>query len=252
MIFHTGGHVADGRHVPRRDVHEPVRDLRLRHRVDARRGDARTRGARRRRRCIGSVIGAFIIGGDLPLRHADGDPGHEATRSKDGVGPGADHRGELLATRSPRCTCSSSSAAIFVCCLSIMTSTIRLCFGMARDDQLPGSQAPGQGEPAAAHAGRGPASRSACSRPSRSCSSPAPAIIAIAATGMIYLSYFLGNLAFMRARLRGWPRTAAPFSLGRWGMPITVLGLCGAAGCWSTSPGRARPRTRRRTRPGRS
>ena len=29
------------------------------------------------------------------------------------------------------------AAAIFVCCLSIQTSTIRLCFGMARDDKLP-------------------------------------------------------------------------------------------------------------------
>ena len=33
--------------------------------------------------------------------------------------------------------------------------------------------------------------------------------IAIAATGMIYLSYFLGNIAIMRARLRGWPRPGA-------------------------------------------
>ncbi len=29
------------------------------------------------------------------------------------------------------------AAAIFVCCLSIMTSTVRLAFGMARDNQLP-------------------------------------------------------------------------------------------------------------------
>src|ERR1700735_4501268 len=29
------------------------------------------------------------------------------------------------------------SAAIFVCCLSIMAATIRLCFGMSRDNQLP-------------------------------------------------------------------------------------------------------------------
>ena len=32
------------------------------------------------------------------------------------------------------------AAAIFICCLAIMTSTIRLCFGMARDDQLPVSR----------------------------------------------------------------------------------------------------------------
>ena len=32
------------------------------------------------------------------------------------------------------------SAAIFVCCMSILTATIRLAFGMARDDQLPFSK----------------------------------------------------------------------------------------------------------------
>ena len=32
------------------------------------------------------------------------------------------------------------SAAIFVCCLSIMAATIRLCFGMARDNRLPFSK----------------------------------------------------------------------------------------------------------------
>jgi hypothetical protein len=50
-------------------------------------------------------------------------------------------------------------------------------------------------------------------------------IVAIAATGMIYLSYFIGGLAVLRARLRGWPRAKAPFSLGRWGIPVSLLGL---------------------------
>src|SRR4029078_6591395 len=31
------------------------------------------------------------------------------------------------------------AAAIFVCCLAIMTSTIRLCFRIARDDALSGA-----------------------------------------------------------------------------------------------------------------
>ena len=74
------------------------------------------------------------------------------------------------------------------------------------------------------------------------------AIIAIAATGMIYLSYLIGNLALLRARLRGWPKTKAPFSLGRWGLPIDdPRASSGAAGCSSTSRGRARRRTRART-----
>jgi hypothetical protein len=54
--------------------------------------------------------------------------------------------------------------------------------------------------------------------------------IAIGATGMIYFSYFLGNLALLRARLRGWPRQKAPFSLGRWGLPLTILGLAWGGG----------------------
>ncbi len=42
---------------------------------------------------------------------------------------------------------------------------------------------------------------------------------------MIYLSYFLGNIVIMRARLRGWPKTRAPFRLGRWGMLVNIVAL---------------------------
>jgi amino acid transporter len=116
------------------------------------------------------------------------------------------------------------SAAIFVCCLSILAATIRLCFGMARDNQLPVS---------------GPLSRVSPSlhTPVWTCVvvallSAIPFLkysgagtIAIAATGMIYLSYFLGNLVIMRARLRGWPKATAPFRLGRWGIVVNVVAL---------------------------
>ncbi len=55
-------------------------------------------------------------------------------------------------------------------------------------------------------------------------------IIAIAATGMIYLSYFLGNLAIMRARLRGWPRTArrSGWAAGAWWSTSSALLYGGA------------------------
>jgi amino acid transporter len=49
--------------------------------------------------------------------------------------------------------------------------------------------------------------------------------LSIAATGTIYLSYFLCNLRVAFARRRGWPHTPAPFSLGRWGMLVTILAL---------------------------
>src|SRR3989442_2755608 len=51
------------------------------------------------------------------------------------------------------------------------------------------------------------------------------ATIAIGATGMIYLSYILGNIAILLARFRGWPKESAPFRLGSWGTIVNILGL---------------------------
>lgn len=115
-------------------------------------------------------------------------------------------------------------AAIYVCCLAIQTSTIRLAFGMARDGKLPGSRYlksvhPGLHTPIWA-----------CIVIGFLAALPmlyyaGAATIAIGATGMIYLSYILGNLAILLARLKGWPKDAAPFKLGSWGVPINILGL---------------------------
>jgi hypothetical protein len=49
--------------------------------------------------------------------------------------------------------------------------------------------------------------------------------ISIAATGLIYVSYFMCNAGVMRARMRGWPHTRAWFNLGRWGKLINALAL---------------------------
>src|SRR2546429_356012 len=119
-------------------------------------------------------------------------------------------------------------AAIYVCCLAIQTSTIRLAFGMARDGKLPLARYYNKVSPTlhtpvitclvvgalAAlpfiyYAGAG--------------------LIAIVATGMIYLSYMLGNIAILLARLRGWPTQGAPFKLGGWGPIINLLGLAWGA-----------------------
>jgi urea carboxylase system permease len=116
------------------------------------------------------------------------------------------------------------SAAIFVCCLAIETSTIRLCFGMARDDTLPLSPTLRKVNPRL-HTPVG-----ACLAIGILSAIPfiqyaGVFILAIAGTGMIYLSYLIGNLALFRARLRGWPKSKAPFSLGRWGMTFNLLAL---------------------------
>jgi amino acid transporter len=121
------------------------------------------------------------------------------------------------------------SAAIFICCMSIMTSTVRLCFGMARDEQLPMSKSLARVSPR-------------FQTPFWSCIAIAvlsaipflqftgATIIAVAATAMIYLSYLLGNLAVLRARYKGWPRVSAPFKLGSWGKPVNVIAILWGAG----------------------
>jgi len=176
---------------------------------------------------IGSVIGAFVVGGVFLYAMLLGIPDMK-TAIADGWGPAQiidANFGNAFSTVFLLVVC----AAIFVCCLAIETSTIRLCFGMARDDALPGSRYLSKvnkdlhtpiwacivvgiisGIPFIQYAG--------------------VAIIAIAATGMIYLSYLIGNIALFRARLRGWPKSTAPFSLGRWGLPLTVLALAYGGG----------------------
>lgn len=115
-------------------------------------------------------------------------------------------------------------AAIYVCCLAIQTSTIRLAFGMARDGKLPLARLYNRVNPTL----RTPVV--ACIVVGLLAALPfiyyagAP-LIAIAATGMIYLSYLLGNLAVLIARLRGWPTEGAPFKLGSWGMIVNILAL---------------------------
>src|SRR5262245_36457694 len=176
---------------------------------------------------IGAIVGAFIIGGIFLWGTLMAVPGGA---------PGMKKAGESLAVGAQTVIEANFSAAfatvyllvvsaaIFVCCMSIMTSTVRLAFGMSRDGQLPGSKALSRVSP---H----------LHTPVWSCIVVAlvaavpfiqfagATVVAVAATAMIYLAYFLGNLAFMRARMRGWPKNPAPFSLGIWGKVVNVLGL---------------------------
>jgi amino acid transporter len=171
---------------------------------------------------IFSVVGAFIIGGVFLVGTLVAIPNMGAA-VKGAFGP-AQIIEANFSTPFATLYLLVVSAAIFVCCLSIMAATIRLCFGMARDNQLPVS--------------------GWLARVSKSLHTPVWACvtiailsalpfiryagagyIAIAATGMIYLSYFLGNLVIMRARATGWPRIRAPFRLGRWGILVNIVAL---------------------------
>jgi urea carboxylase system permease len=176
------------------------------------------------RAVLGSIAAAFVIGfvflwamlmaipGDLDKVVADG-----------GISPP-----EIIQANLSNALATGYlfvvSFAILVCCLAIQASTIRLAYGMSRDKQLPGSSVlqivnERTGTPVGAcivvalmaalfllkYAG--------------------VAYIAIAASGMIYLSYILANLCILRARRRGWPKTEGKFSLGRWGMLVNILAI---------------------------
>ena len=117
-------------------------------------------------------------------------------------------------------------ASVFVCTLAIQGAATRMMFSMSRDRHLPLGRLWGQVNP--------------------SFKTPANAAIAvgvlaavpilvvgplggfymsIAATGLIYLSYFLCNLGVLMARRKGWPHKQAWFNLGKWGMLVNVLAL---------------------------
>jgi urea carboxylase system permease len=179
------------------------------------------------RAVIASVIGAFVIGAVFLYAMLLGIPDMK-TAIKDGWGP-ANIIDANFGNAFSTVFLLVVAAAIFVCCLAILTSTIRLCFGMARDDALPASRYLSQVNPR-------------LHTPIWSCivvgilagipyiQFAGVFIIAIAATGMIYLSYLIGNFALLRARLQGWPRVKAPFSLGRWGLPTTLLAIAWGGG----------------------
>ena len=84
---------------------------------------------------IASIIGAFVIGAIFLYAMLLGIPDMKAA-IKEGWGPAQiidANFGNAFSTVFLLVV----AAAIFVCCLAIQTSTIRLCFGMARDDRFP-------------------------------------------------------------------------------------------------------------------
>jgi urea carboxylase system permease len=176
---------------------------------------------------IGSIVGAFIIGGIFLYAMLLAIPNLKDA-IKGGFGPAQiidANFGNAFSTVFLLVV----SAAIFVCCLSIMTSTVRLCFGMSRDDALPASKQLSWVHPKL-HTPVGSCIAIGALAFIPMLQYAGAGIIAIAATGMIYLAYFIGNIALMRARLRGWPKAAAPFALGRWGIPLNVLALAWGGG----------------------
>jgi len=181
------------------------------------------------RAVLASVIGAFIIGTIFLVALLIAIPDMKKFVTGAGAVPAtvtspADVLNAVLPSWMANIYLVVVLAAIYVCCLAIQTSTIRLAFGMARDGKLPFGRIYNKVSPSL-HTPVG-----TCIVVGVFAAVPfiyyagAP-LIAIAATGMIYLSYLLGNVAILIARLRGWPTEGAPFKLGGWGTIVNVLGL---------------------------
>jgi urea carboxylase system permease len=117
-------------------------------------------------------------------------------------------------------------ASVFVCTLAIQGAASRLMFSMGRDRHLPlgrvwGNVNPTFQTPANAVVGVGVLA----AIPILVIGPLGGFFLSIAATGLIYLSYFLCNLGVLFARTKGWPHQRAWFNLGRWGMPVNILAL---------------------------
>ncbi len=114
--------------------------------------------------------------------------------------------------------------AVCVCTLAIQSATIRLMFSMGRDGRLPFGKIWGTVNPTfrtPMWAGIAVAVLSAIPF----LYSTAIGVLVTGATGLIYLSYFMNNIASLGARLKGWPRVKAAFNLGSWGMLINIVAL---------------------------
>jgi amino acid transporter len=115
-------------------------------------------------------------------------------------------------------------AAVYVCTLAIQGATTRLMFSMGRDRRLP----LGAVWAHVSHTFRTPANAAVAVGILAAVPflfSDSPALLATAATGMIYTSYFLCNVGVLLARRMGWPHKGAWFNLGSWGTIINIVAI---------------------------
>jgi amino acid transporter len=116
--------------------------------------------------------------------------------------------------------------AVCVCTLAIQGATVRLLFSMGRDRRMPMSSTwahVNQTFKTPTNAAIGVGVISAI--PLFVTGAFAAFYLAIAATGMIYISYFMCNWGVWAARRKGWPHQGAWFKLGSWGTILNILAL---------------------------
>ena len=117
-------------------------------------------------------------------------------------------------------------ASVFVCTMAIQGAASRLMFSMGRDRHLPAGGWLGRVSPRFKTPANATVSVGVIAALPLLVLEPFQAIsVSIAATGLIYVSYFLCNAGVLWARTKGWPHASAWFSLGRWGLLINILAL---------------------------
>jgi amino acid transporter len=114
--------------------------------------------------------------------------------------------------------------AVFSTAVATLATIVRMIYGMARNDQLPGSgfltRLSGRsGEPIGAIV----VATVLCILPLIFIKR-IPVIVA-AITALIIIPYILVLGSQLLRRLQGWPHEPAKFNLGKWGLPVTVAGL---------------------------
>ena len=108
--------------------------------------------------------------------------------------------------------------------IATLATIVRMIYGMARNDQLPASRfltrlMPSTEEPLGTIIVSAILSLLPLIFIKR-----IPVIVA-AITALIIVPYILVLVSLLIRRLQGWPRSQAPFKLGRWGLPITVAAI---------------------------
>jgi urea carboxylase system permease len=169
---------------------------------------------------LSGLIGAIFI---LAILLSTKDMAGEITAAGKGAFPIADTIHDNMGDFWGNIYLSVVLAAVFVCTMAIQGATTRLMFSMGRDRRLPlGSTW--------AHVSQFKTPTNAAVAVGVLAAIPflvsnSAGVIAIGATGTIYLSYFLCNIGVLVARLRGWPKNRAAFNLGSWGLLLNVLAL---------------------------
>ena len=116
--------------------------------------------------------------------------------------------------------------SVCVCTLAIHGAASRMMFSMSRDRRLPLGALWGKVNPTFQTPANAVVAVGVLAAIPIVLVGPIGGItLSIAATGLIYLSYFLCNLGVAFARARGWPHHRAWFNLGAWGMPVNILAL---------------------------